>query len=122
MANAQHTRIASAQASPRQERTAVDPIFAAIAAMKRATTKYIAAEAVAAEAANNEQTADAAHSAKFDAEYAVIDMTPTTRAGAIAQLRVLATLLDREMPADAVATGASETIRRALAVIEGSAR
>ncbi|MBG0795910.1 hypothetical protein IYY11_21360 [Methylocystis sp. H62] len=122
MANAQHTRIVSAQASPRQGPAGADPIFAAIAAMKRASTKYKAAEAEAELSATHDEAADAAGSAKFDAEFAVIDMTPTTRAGAIAQLRVLATLLDREMPADAVVVGTSETIRRALAVIEKNPR
>ncbi|WP_210331472.1 hypothetical protein [Methylocystis sp. H62] len=90
--------------------------------MKRASTKYKAAEAEAELSATHDEAADAAGSAKFDAEFAVIDMTPTTRAGAIAQLRVLATLLDREMPADAVVVGTSETIRRALAVIEKNPR
>lgn len=120
MATAQNIRTAPGHASRRPRPAGADPIFAAIAALKRATTKYKAAEK-AALASENYSAADAALTAEYQAGVAVVDLEPTTRAGAVAQLRVLATLIDG--PAgDDFATCAPETIRRALAVIEAAAR
>jgi hypothetical protein len=61
--------------------------------------------------------------AQTDAGFAVIDLEPTTRAGAVAQLRVLATLIENDETAEILDRAAPpETIRRALAVIEADAR
>jgi hypothetical protein len=68
-----------------------------------------------------EKVANDAFDAQTDAGFAVIDLEPTTRAGAIAQLRVLATLIENDVTVELLnMAAAGETIRRAGAVIEGN--
>jgi hypothetical protein len=61
--------------------------------------------------------------AQTEAGFAVIDLEPMTRAGAVAQLGVLATILENDVTVELLSMAAAgETIRRALAVIEADAR
>lgn len=69
-----------------------------------------------------DDASSAAWRAECDAAFAVVEMKPTTHAGAVAQLRVLASRLDDDMPADAIIEAAGETIRYALDLIEGKRR
>jgi hypothetical protein len=210
MANAQNIRTALTHASRPRRRAGADPIFAAIAAMKRATAKAERAEAASNEAQSDyddacraiglvtfrgedvrsvkrlevlaglaapapmsklerkilttefrlallpareraeyeqaraqleiheplfekakrdcrvdkrEKAWNDAWDEKTDAGFAVIDLEPTTRAGAVAQLGVLATILENDVTAEILdMAAASETIRHALAVIEADPR
>lgn len=70
-----------------------------------------------------EKAWDAACEAQIEAAFSVIDIEPSTAAGAIAQLRALAALLEGDVTVELLnMAAASETIRRALAVIEADAR
>lgn len=70
-----------------------------------------------------EKVWDAAFDAQTDAGFAVIDLEPTTRAGAVAQLGVLATIVENDVTVELLnMAAAGETIRHALAIIEADAR
>lgn len=60
--------------------------------------------------------------AECDAAFAVVEMKPTTRAGAVAQLRVLASRFIDGDAEDRIAEIAADTIGHALDLIEGKRR